>query len=164
MEIPMIPREVSNVRKLRLMNYPGSSTETTSDCIKNTPKIFEIDAGDLNESNDDSDPNAPYVPKNIVKNISKKKSEDIIQGTPTKKNRVYELRENPKRKRLSDMYCIDTPEILFDLKKRKGKRINDIIAELKRKSDVTVSELPKLTSKSNAKEKKKKIEQNFPKE
>ena len=140
------------------------TTETTSDYIKNTPKIFEIDAGDLNESNDDSDPNAPCVPKNIVKNISKKKSEDIIQGTPTKKNRVYELRENPKRKRLSDMYCIDTPEILFDLKKRKGKRINDIIAELKRKSDVTVSELPKLTSESNAKEKKKKIEQNFHKE
>ena len=48
--------------------------------------------------------------------------------------------------------------------KRKGKRINDIIAELKRKSDVTVSELSKLTSESNAKEKKKKIEQNFPKE
>ena len=62
------------------------------------------------------------------------------------------------------MYCIDTPEILVDLKKRKGKWINDIIAELKRKSDVTVSELSKLTSESNAKEKKKKIEQNFPKE
>ena len=94
------------------------TTETTSDYIKNTPKISEVDAGDLNESNDDSD---PCVPKNIVKNISKTKSEDIIQGTPTKKNRVYELRENPKRKCLSDMYCIDTPEILFDLKKERAK-------------------------------------------
>ena len=61
------------------------TTETTSDYIKNTPKIFEVDAGDLNESNDDSDPNVPCVPKNIVKNISKKKLKILYKAHQQKR-------------------------------------------------------------------------------